>query len=246
MMNPEKYSLYEFQQLRKLKAWQRRMGHPPNAFNKLSAKWQKKFNAIIPEKIHQALTTVIKKMIEAVLFTSEFIKPAIVTNKSLDEIEQAVEKRLEYYRSTAAVEGGVTGFSGIIGSVADFPILLAIKLKFLFDVAANYGYDTSDLKERVYLLYVFQLAFSNPVNRADVYSHLAFWSVFSQQIPDDLSKMDWRDFQQQYRDYLDLAKLAQMLPGIGAAVGVVVNYRLLNQLGKTAMMCYRMRKFGEE
>ena len=240
-MTTEKYSLYELQQLRKLKDWQKKMSHPPNAFNKLSAKWQKKFNAIIPEKIHRALTTVIKKRIEAVLFTSEYIKPAIVTNKSLQEIEQAVEKRLEYYRGTAALEGGVTGFSGIMGSVADFPILLAIKIKFLFDVASIYGYDTSKLKERVYLLYIFQLAFSNPVNRADVYSHLAFWSQFSQQIPDDLKQLDWRDFQQQYRDYLDLAKMAQMLPGIGAAVGVVVNYRLLNQLGKTAMMCYRMR-----
>ena len=183
-------------------------------------------------------------MIEVVLFTSEFIKPAVVTNKSMQEIEQLVEKRLEYYRSTAAVEGGVTGFAGIIGSVADFPLLLAIKIKFLFDVASIYGYDTSDLKERVYLLYVFQLAFSNPVNRATVYEHLAHWSQFSQQIPSDLKSMDWRDFQQQYRDYLDIAKLAQMLPGIGAAVGVVVNYRLLNQLGKTAVMCYRMRRYA--
>ena len=240
----EKYSLYEIEQLRKLKAWQKRMQRPPNVINKLSSRVQKKINSYIPEKVHNAITTVVKKMIEVVLFTSEFIKPAVVTNKSMQEIEQLVEKRLEYYRSTAAVEGGVTGFAGILGSVADFPLLLAIKIKFLFDVASIYGYDTSDLKERVYLLYVFQLAFSNPVNRADVYSHLAFWSVFSQQIPDDLTKMDWRDFQQQYRDYLDLAKLAQMLPGIGAAVGVVVNYRLLNQLGKTAMMCYRMRKFG--
>lgn len=245
MMTPEKYSLYELQQLRRLKDWQKKMSHPPSSFNKLSARVQKKFNAIIPEKIHQALTAIIKKMVEAVLFTSEFIKPAINTGKTLEEVEQSVEKRLEYYRSTAAVEGGAAGLGGFIGSMADFPVLLAIKLKFLFDIAALYGYDTRDLKERVYLLYIFQLAFSNPVNRADVYTHLAFWSVSSQHIPNDIHSMDWRDFQQQYRDYLDLAKLAQMLPGIGAAVGVVVNYRLLNQLGKTAMMCYRMRRFGE-
>ena len=245
MNSLEKYSLYEIEQLRKLKAWQKRMQQRPGLINKLSARVQKKINSYIPEKVHNAITAVVKKMIEAVLFTSEFIKPAVVNNKSMQEIEQLVETRLEYYRSTAAVEGGVTGFAGIVGSVADFPLLIAIKIKFLFDVAAMYGYDTSDLKERVYLLYVFQLAFSNPVNRAAVYGHLAHWSQFSQQIPNDLKSMDWRDFQQQYRDYLDIAKLAQMLPGIGAAVGVVVNYRLLNQLGKTAVMCYRMRRFGE-
>ncbi|MES2646798.1 MAG: EcsC family protein [Bacteroidota bacterium] len=241
----ERYSLYEIEQLRKLKAWQKKMQQSPGIIDKLGSRVQKKINSYIPEKIHDALTAVIKKMIEAVLFTSEFVKPAVVTNKSMQEIEQSVETRMEYYRSTAAVEGGVTGFAGILGSVADFPLLLAIKIKFMFDVAAMYGYDTSNLKERVFLLYVFQLAFSNPVKRASVYERLAHWSQYSQQIPDDLNSMDWRDFQQQYRDYLDIAKLAQMLPGIGAAVGVVVNYRLLNQLHKTAIMCYRMRRFGE-
>lgn len=240
------YSLYELQQLRRLKRWQHNMNHAPSRFNKLSARFQKRFNAFIPDKIHNAITAVIKKMVQGVLFTSEYIKPEVVPGKNLQEIEQSVQRRLEYYRSTAAVEGGVTGFSGIIGSMADFPALLAIKLKFLYDVAALYGYNTRDFRERVYLLYIFQLAFSNPVNRAYVFTHLAFWAVSSQQIPSDVHQLDWRDFQQQYRDYLDLAKLAQMLPGIGAAVGVVVNYRLLNQLGTTAIMCYRMRWFAEK
>jgi hypothetical protein len=31
-------------------------------------------------------------------------------------------------------------------------------------------------------------------------------------------------FQQQYRDYIDIAKLAQMIPVIGAAVGAIANY----------------------
>lgn len=40
---------------------------------------------------------------------------------------------------------------------------------------------------------------------------------------------------------IDLAKMAQLIPVIGAAVGAVVNYRLVQQLGVTAMNCYRMR-----
>jgi hypothetical protein len=32
-----------------------------------------------------------------------------------------------------------------------------------------------------------------------------------------------------------------MIPLIGAAVGLVVNYRLLKKLGRTAMNAYRMR-----
>ena len=34
-----------------------------------------------------------------------------------------------------------------------------------------------------------------------------------------MNQFDWRTFQQEYRDYIDLAKLAQMLPGVGAVVG---------------------------
>jgi hypothetical protein len=35
--------------------------------------------------------------------------------------------------------------------------------------------------------------------------------------------------------------MAQLLPVIGAPVGVIVNYRLIKKLGITAMNAYRMR-----
>ena len=60
-----------------------------------------------------------------------------------------------------------------------------------------------------------------------------------------LDQFDWRRFQQEYRDYIDLAKMAQMLPLIGAPVGMIVNYRLLDRLGETAINAYRMRWFEE-
>lgn len=57
--------------------------------------------------------------------------------------------------------------------------------------------------------------------------------------------IDWRRFQQEYRDYIDLAKLAQLIPIVGAPIGAVVNYRLLDQLGEAAINAYRMRWFAE-
>jgi hypothetical protein len=61
-------------------------------------------------------------------------------------------------------------------------------------------------------------------------------------LPEDVDKFDWRIFQQEYRDYIDLAKMAQLIPVIGAVVGAIVNYKLINKLGETAINCYRMRK----
>jgi hypothetical protein len=65
-------------------------------------------------------------------------------------------------------------------------------------------------------------------------------------LPDDINQFDWRNFQLEYRDYIDLAKMAQLVPGIGAVVGVVVNYKLVKKLGLTAMNAYRMRIFQKQ
>src|SRR5690606_27380113 len=119
--------------------------------------------------------------------------------------------------------------------------LLAIKMKMLFDIAATYGFDVRQYKERLFLLTVFQLAFSSHQHRAEVYHRLVIWEAYAGDLPDDIDSFDWRTFQLEYRDYIDLAKMAQLVPVIGAAVGAVVNYRLLEQLGSAAMNCYRMR-----
>jgi hypothetical protein len=60
-------------------------------------------------------------------------------------------------------------------------------------------------------------------------------------LPEDIHQFDWRSLQQQYRDYIDLAKMAQLVPIIGAPVGIVANYHLIKKLGNTAMNAYRMR-----
>ena len=70
------------------------------------------------------------------------------------------------------------------------------------------------------------------------------WSVQKKTLPEDIHDFDWRNFQQEYRDYIDIAKMAQLIPGIGAVVGVVVNYKLISKLGSTAMNAYRMRLFS--
>ena len=63
--------------------------------------------------------------------------------------------------------------------------------------------------------------------------------------PEDFAHFDWRSFQQEYRDHIDLAKLAQLIPIVGAPIGAVVNWRLVDRLGETAMMACRMRWFAE-
>ena len=105
--------------------------------------------------------------------------------------------------------------------LADFPILLGLKIKLLFDIASLYGFNVDNYKERVYLLHIFELAFSSDVHRKNVYNKMVDWEQKSKFLPEDINKFDWRNFQQEYRDYIDLAKMAQLVPVIGAPVGVL-------------------------
>jgi hypothetical protein len=235
------YHSYEEIAQAELKGWQKKMLRRPSLFNSLSKKIQIKINSWIPERVHNAITVTIKQMIRAVLFGAKYTVSKPLTNVSLLVRENMVLKKIENYKKTAAVEGGVTGAGGILLGLVDFPVLIGIKIKLLFDIAALYGFDINDYKERVYLLHIFELAFSSDVHRKGIYLKMIDWENKSRDLPDDIHQFDWRNFQQEYRDYLDLAKMAQLIPIIGAPVGFVVNYRLIKKLGVTAMNAYRMR-----
>lgn len=234
---------YEEKAFAELKQWQTKMQRKPSLLNNLSHKVQVKINSYVPEKIHKAITVALKQMIKAVLFGAKFTTRKPVKIESLYATEEAVQKLIKNYRTTAAAEGGITGAGGILLGLADFPILLGIKLKMLFDIAALYGFDVKDYKERVYLLHLFELAFSSQQHRRNIYLKMNDWDKQKLALPTDMNQFDWRSFQQEYRDYIDLAKMTQLIPGIGAVVGIVVNYKLINQLGETAMNGYRMRLY---
>jgi hypothetical protein len=233
--------MYEQEIQKELKVWQKEMLRRPSFFNKLSKKAQDKINSWIPEKIHNAITLTIKQMIRGVLFGAKYTTSSPLKNADLSARELVITEKIKNYRTTAAVEGGITGAGGILLGLADFPILIAIKIKLLFEIAAAYGFDVNNYKERVYILHIFELAFSSHSHRKSVYLKLTDWNEKSKSLPDDIHQFDWRNFQQEYRDYIDLAKMAQLIPVIGAPVGVFVNYRLIKKLGHTAMNAYRMR-----
>jgi len=232
---------YEESVRRELIQWQQAMQRNPSAFGRASSAVQRRVNRLIPRRVHQVVTAAIKQMTRAMLFGAEALNKPPVLAKTLPQREMAVVARIDFYKRAGAAEGGVTGAGGLLMGLADFPLLMGLKMKLLFEMAALYGYTTRDYRERVFMLYVFQLAFSSQERRQVVYQHIADWPAHSTQLPADINQFDWLTFQQEYRDYIDLVKMAQLIPGIGAVVGVVANYRLIDQLGHTAMNAYRMR-----
>ena len=237
-------TLYEENILPELAHWQRRMKRKPSFTGRLAKRLQVRINRVIPEKIHRALTTAIKQMTRAVCFGAEYSTPVpSLADQSLQNRELKIKERIKFYRNTAAAEGAITGAGGILLGLADFPIWLGLKMKMLFEIAAWYGFDGSNYKERIYLLHIFELTFSSQAHRNKVYAIIENWQTYQHKMPSDINDFDWRSFQQEYRDYIDVAKLLQLIPGIGAPVGALVNHQLTNKLGDTAMNAYRMRWF---
>ncbi|MDG4656733.1 EcsC family protein [Ectobacillus antri] len=233
-------NVYEQQVMHNLATWKKEMMQESSLVNRFSKKVQTKVQELIPEKAHAIITETMKKMVQGIVIGTDFIQP-VLKNKALtlQERDERVKKKIEDYKKIAAVEGAGTGAGGILLGLADFPLLLTIKIKFLFDAATLYGYDTSKEEERLFLLHIFQLAFSSDEHRRDIFSIVENWEE------EKGRHMDWRKFQQEYRDYIDFVKMLQLVPFIGAPVGAYANYNLLQRLGDITIKCYQMRWLNE-
>ncbi|GIN62862.1 ABC transporter-associated protein EcsC [Robertmurraya siralis] len=229
---------YEQKAYEEVQAWKRKLLKRSNLIKRVSKKAQDKINEKIPEKVHSVITDSIKNMVKMTVAGSSFTtKMEMARNLSLEEREKKLVEKIAVYQKTATVEGAGTGAGGILLGLADFPLLLSIKMKFLFEAAAVYGFDTKEYEERLFILHIFQLAFSSDEKRKETLQIVENWEERIKEIID----MDWQQFQQEYRDYIDFVKMLQLLPGIGAVVGAYANYNLMEHLGEVAKNAYRIR-----
>ena len=229
---------YEVKAYEEVLEWKRKMLKRPKMVQRLSKRVQLKINEKIPDKAHEIITDAIKKFVKVTLSGSQLTtKISTVENGTLEQRDKQLDKKLSIYRKTAVVEGAGTGAGGFLLGLADFPALLSIKMKFLFDAANIYGFDTKKIEERIFILQVFQVAFSSTEKRKEILELIEGWEERKTSLLD----LDWKEFQQEYRDHIDFVKMLQLMPGIGAVVGAFANYNLLDQLGETAKNCYRIR-----
>ena len=224
-----------------LEAWRAKVLKRPGMWDKASRAAQERINQAIPERVHAVLTSGVEAMTKGILTGSEVLNVRPPAGGSLAAREAKVRALIRTYRNTAGVEGGVAGAGGFVLAAADFPALMAIKVRMLADIVSVYGWGGGSPGERLFLLHIFHLAFASARRRPEALRALEDWIAGG----GDIAGYDWRRFQQEYRDYIDLAKMAQLIPVIGAPIGAVVNWRLVDRLGETAMMACRMRWFAD-
>ncbi|SNZ14370.1 EcsC protein family protein [Terribacillus aidingensis] len=207
-------------------------------FQRMSKGTQDIITDRIPKAVHSTITTAVRQMIELSLTSSKYILPIKVEESwSFEEREKEVRKVINRYKTTARIEGAGTGAGGVILGMADFPLLLSIKMKCLFEIGRIYGFDVTAFSERVFLLQIFSATFSSGETRIHLWEEIRNWN----QVTGAIDDVNWRVLQQEYRDHIDLVKMIQLLPGVGAFVGAIINGKFLEQLGTAAMNAYRIR-----
>lgn len=224
--------------------WEKQLLKKPPLYTKAAKSIQTKINQKIPQRFHDMVTSSFKSMVKTVITGSDWLdRSETKSGSNLEECDDLLEQKVKQYRKVALVEGAATGAGGFMLSIADLPLLLSIKIKFLYDAAGCYGYDIRRLEERVFILHIFTLVFSDYENRKKIYPIIKNWeSEYKDSFTTNQDAFDWQGFQQNYRDYIDLAKLLQLIPGFGAIVGGYANYNFVKDLGETAKNCFRLRK----
>ncbi len=220
--------------------WCVEMRSAPSVFTSTTRGFQRRLNNIIPESFHRIITKAVKETTKAVISGSAVFTIPKVEKKGLQELEANARNRISFYSTSSATEGAVTGFGGFISGLADFPLWLSLKMKMLFELANIYGHDIDDYRERLYILSIFQLTFCAPETRLRLFEEMQSWE--ENELPETLQDFDWRTFQLEYRDHIDLAKLIQLIPGFGAIAGAWVNHKYTKLLGENAMNCFRIRE----
>ncbi|MTI82665.1 MAG: EcsC family protein [Firmicutes bacterium] len=224
---------------KQVRAWKIRSLKNENSLSRMTKGIQVKINKKIPQRVHAVITHTVKGIIHSVIFSLKFIPnepPSI--GLDLEARDRLAWRTLVKYRKIASLEGAGTGAGGFLLGMADFPALIAIKMQMLFELAHIYGYDTRNKEERFFLLYIFQITFTTADQRKHLFPIIEGWNEVA------LTDINWEQFQKDYRDSLDLRKMLQLIPGVGAIVGAWANYGLLRELGIAAINCFRIRHLG--
>lgn len=157
------------------------------------------------------------------------------------------------YKGLAATEGAVTGAVGMPGIPADIVALITLNLRAIGEYATYYGFDISAQHERLFAMNVLGLASSS----TDSSKALAMAQLVK--IAQDAAKKKaWRELQkhafvkviQQIAKALGVrltkAKLAQVIPATGAAVGAGFNVYFTSKVCDAAYNLYRERFLAEK
>ena len=174
--------------------------------------------------------------------------PEDIREVPLKQIERLLESTSANYKSMAFAEGGAAGMTGAAGLAADIPALVGLALRAVNEYATYYGCDIDREQERIVALNVLLTASS--VSEASKQAAVAELTKVSLEVTDpktenqadaSLAVEDVEKLAEKLGIRLIRAKLGQLIPIIGAAVGGGYNAWYISAVTETAQSTYRER-----
>lgn len=175
----------------------------------------------------------------------------------LEHVDRVVGWLDVKYKGIALVEGAGTGALGALGIPPDVVALITLTLRAIGEYATYYGFDVSSQQERLFAMNVLGLASS----QSDYSKGLAMAQLV-RITQDTAKKRTWKELEkhafvkviQQIAKALGIrltkAKLAQVIPAAGAAVGGGFNTYFTSRVCDAAYYLYRERflaaKYGAD
>ena len=192
-------------------------------------------------------------------------KGDILRDGQVAEIEELRTKSLELSDSlantvhnwaigVAAVEGGVTGATGLVGMAVDIPTLITMCLRVIHKIGLCYGFECKKEVEQRFVFGILSAAGANSMKEKNM-------SILTlQQITVMLTKMTWKQITEaaaknkfglaalvilikqlakQLGINITKRKALQVVPVIGAAVGAAMNTSILNDVAWAARRSYQ-------
>ncbi|MCF8074022.1 MAG: EcsC family protein [Desulfarculaceae bacterium] len=161
------------------------------------------------------------------------------------------------YKTIAAVEGGGTGFVGMPGIPVDIVALVGLNLRAIGEYATYYGFDISLQNERLFALNILGLASSpNDAAKQVALAQLVKISkdVAKKKVWKELEKHSFVKIVKKIAETIGIrltkAKLAQVIPYAGAAIGLGFNAYYTDKVCDAAFYLYRERflaqKYGDD
>ena len=173
---------------------------------------------------------------------------ADVFTMELEHVDRVVAGLDVKYKSIALVEGAGTGYAGFLGIPTDIVALITLNLRAVAEYATYYGFDVSSQEERLFVMNVLGLA-SSPTDAARLLAMAQLVRIAE----DVANKRSWTELEHRSFDQLiqrlakpvgirlTKAKLAQVVPVAGAAVGSGFNACFTAKVCDAAYYLYRER-----
>ena len=112
---------YEARVLAEAEAWRERQLRRPGLWDMATRATQDRINRIIPERVHQIVTSGVELTTRGIMTGADWTTARPLLHGSLRTREELIQTRVDFYRTTASVEGGDQGkLQELKGSPANF------------------------------------------------------------------------------------------------------------------------------